>query len=79
MRQLTIRAAMNLGNLGYEQGDIFGIVAKNSHHVGKRTFFSTIKSYILRRICIFHSGCRSSLRETQYALLPYHKIKNKKY
>lgn len=39
MRQLTIRAALNLQNLGYEQGDVFGIIAKNSHHVGKRTFF----------------------------------------
>lgn len=33
MKRQTIRAAAHLRKLGYEQGDIFGIMAKNSHYV----------------------------------------------
>lgn len=40
MRSLTIRAALNLQNLGYEKGDIFAIIAKNSHHVAPIAFAS---------------------------------------
>lgn len=37
---MTIRAALNLQSLGYEQGDIFGIIARNSHYVAPIAFAS---------------------------------------
>lgn len=40
MRRQTIRAAMNLQNLDYRQGDIIGIVAKNSHFVAPIVYAS---------------------------------------
>ncbi|XP_055296968.1 probable 4-coumarate--CoA ligase 3 [Sitodiplosis mosellana] len=40
MRRQTIRAAFNLQKLGCEKGDIFGIIAKNSHYVATIVFAS---------------------------------------
>lgn len=37
---MTIRAALNLQSLGYEKGDIFGIIARNSHYVAPIAFAS---------------------------------------
>lgn len=36
----TIRAAQNLQAFGYERGQVFGLVARNSHHVAPITFAS---------------------------------------
>lgn len=40
MRQQTIRAAIHLQKLGCEKGDIFGVVAKNSHYVAPIVYAS---------------------------------------
>lgn len=40
MRRQTIRAALNLQKLDCNQGDIFGIVARNSHYVAPIVFAS---------------------------------------
>lgn len=38
IRTKTIRAAQNLRKLGYENGEIIGIIAKNSHHLAPIVF-----------------------------------------
>lgn len=40
IKMKTIRAAQNLLALGYERKQVFGLVARNSHHVAPITFAS---------------------------------------
>lgn len=50
----TIRAAQNLQNLGYKPNQVFGLIAKNSHHVAP-IFFASIAI-----------GCQLSTLDTSF-------------